>query len=58
MKDISEIALTDDSELLLKIRLNKEQLEKVTKGYEGKEHFTHLFVFSDGKISILIKPVV
>ena len=54
--DISELAITDDNELLLKINLSEEQLKRILAAYDGKEHSSDLIVFSDGAIVVCIEP--
>lgn len=56
MKDIAELALTDEGELLLKIELGEEDLKKITETYNGREHHSSLYVYTDGSISIFIAP--
>ena len=51
----SELALTDSGELLLKLGLTEEQLEKVKYYYSNKPHRSQMVVYNDGEIVIYIK---
>jgi hypothetical protein len=51
----SEMALTDSGELLVKLELTEEQLNRVKIYYWNKPYKTQTVVYNDGEIVIYIK---
>lgn len=53
----SEMVLTEEDELLLKLELDEDQLEKILRFYSDFDHESELFIRSDGEMVIFVRRI-